>query len=271
MAMLKKNLLRIYFFLSEQIGINPLKALTSARSLPHYLYDFFRVRRLYKGKIIINPCLCDRFNEAGSNGNEYFKQDLLVAQKVFVDNPANHVDVGSRIDGFVAHVASFRSIEVIDIRNSRRNIPGVVFTQANMMSSEIVKIMDVDEQGYCDSISCLHAIEHFGLGRYGDPLNPLGYQLGIQNLSKLLSMGGILYLSTPIGDERIEFNANWVFNPKTIIDSAKSAGLALSELIVIDQRGEHELVSDLSDERIRTLSEHEYHLGLFVFVKTNSQ
>ena len=36
----------------------------------------------------------------------------------------------------------------------------------------------------CDSISCLHALEHFGLGRYNDPLDPNGHLKGFNNISK---------------------------------------------------------------------------------------
>jgi hypothetical protein len=32
-------------------------------------------------------------------------------------NPVRHIDIGSRIDGFVANVAAFRKIEVLDVRN----------------------------------------------------------------------------------------------------------------------------------------------------------
>jgi hypothetical protein len=87
--------------------------------------------------------------------------------------------------------------------------------------------------GYCDSLSCLHAIEHFGLGRYGDPVNPIGYQSGIVNMVQLLKSGGTFYLSTPIGRERVEFNANWVFDPRSILRFAESKGLILKKLIVI--------------------------------------
>jgi len=65
---------------------------------------------------------------------------------------------------------------------------------------------------YCDSISCLHALEHFGLGRYGDPVNYDGYILGLNNLYRILKAGGKLYLSVPIGPQRIEFNAHRVFS-----------------------------------------------------------
>jgi hypothetical protein len=65
---------------------------------------------------------------------------------------------------------------------------------------------------YCDSISCLHALEHFGLGRYGDPIRYNGHLLGFNNLDRILKKHGKLYLSVPIGPARIEFNAHRVFS-----------------------------------------------------------
>ena len=56
------------------------------------------------------PCLFDRYDESGSADQVYFVQDLHVAQRVFRAVPNRHVDVGSRIDGFVANVATFREL-----------------------------------------------------------------------------------------------------------------------------------------------------------------
>lgn len=64
---------------------------------------------------------------------------------------------------------------------------------------------------YCDSISSLHAIEHFGLGRYGDPIDYFGYLKALQNIAKIVKTGGTFYFSVPIGPQRIEFNAHRVF------------------------------------------------------------
>jgi hypothetical protein len=66
--------------------------------------------------------------------------------------------------------------------------------------------------GYCRSLSCLHALEHFGLGRYGDPVSYEGHLTGLANLTLMLQTGGRLYLSVPIGPQRIEFNAHRVFS-----------------------------------------------------------
>jgi hypothetical protein len=61
-------------------------------------------------------------------------------------------------------------------------------------------------------------MEHFGLGRYGDPINYDGHLIGLNNLYKILKKNGKLYFSVPIGRlQRIEFNAHRVFSPKYLI------------------------------------------------------
>jgi len=263
----KKILIRLHSFLSEQLGLDPLKTFAGLRGFPEFVRDLIEFRRGYQGKLILNPYLGDRYKEGGSTRNEYFWQDLLVAQRIFLGRPLRHVDVGSRIDGFVAHVASFRSVEVFDIRPVNSDIPGVVFKQADLMSADSVASLCAGNVGYCDSLSCLHAIEHFGLGRYGDPVNPFGYRQGIENLSQLLRPGGRLYLSTPIGSERVEFNANWVFDPNTIVRVANAAGLHLDELTVLDQQGGNQTVLSPSLDKLNALAKEHYHLGIFHFLK----
>jgi hypothetical protein len=76
------------------------------------------------------PCLDDRYLPIETASGHYFHQDLLIAHKIFVNNPKKHVDVGSRMDGFVAHVASFRQIEVFDVRPLESSIPNISFKRA---------------------------------------------------------------------------------------------------------------------------------------------
>jgi hypothetical protein len=209
------------------------------------------------------PCLQDWHEEAGSTKSEYFRQDLLVARKIFEAEPQRHVDIGSRVDGFVAHVASYREIEVFDVRPMTSQIPGIVFREVDLM-----KTMDTNspKREYCDSLSCLHAIEHFGLGRYGDAVDPLGYERGIANMALLLKPGGRLYLSTPVGQERVEFNANWVFDPFRIKKCGEANALNLSEIRIINTRGEAKEVP-LNTQSLQSLANEHYNLGLFIFIK----
>ena len=197
-------LLRLYWLLRAQFGIDPIKPLRSLRGLPRFVRDYFRFRSSYTGRLELLPCLHDWHEEGGATKLEYFWQDLLVARKIFAARPERHVDVGSRVDGFVAHVASFREIEVFDVRPISTQIPGVTFRQADLMQP-VAGMAD-----YCDSVSCLHALEHFGLGRYGDPIDPKGFERGLANMAALLRKDGVFYLSVPIGVERVEFNAHRV-------------------------------------------------------------
>jgi hypothetical protein len=128
-----KNILIKLHWLSSQFGLDPLRFLRSLRGLPRFISDWWKFRRAYQGSLVWKPCLHDRYEEGGTTKSEYFWQDLLVARWIFDAAPEKHVDVGSRVDGFVAHVASFREIEVFDVRPISSNIPGVVFKRADLM------------------------------------------------------------------------------------------------------------------------------------------
>jgi hypothetical protein len=154
----------------------------------------------------------ERGQVSGAMRGHYFHQDVHVARRVFENNPKRHIDVGSRIDGFVAHVASFREIEVLDIRPQRDRCHDIHFRQANLLD------LGSDFVGISDSVSCLHTIEHIGLGRYGDPIDPDGHIKAVQALGAMVGAGGRLYVSTPIGPQRVEFHAHRVFGVPYLLD-----------------------------------------------------
>lgn len=202
---------RYYRFL-VLIGLEPYQLLHTIRTLPVYLHNRHRFNVMLRqhphlefpmGRVY--PMLSDRTASSGRTSGAYFHQDLLVAQRIFENKPVKHVDIGSRIDGFAAHVASFREIEVIDIRNQPVRIHNISFMQGDFMRE------DFPMTDYCDSVSCLHALEHFGLGRFGDPLDYDGHLKGFRNLYRILHAVGKCYLSVPIGPQRVEFDAHRVF------------------------------------------------------------
>ena len=261
---MKQTLIKLHWILASQLGLDPQRFLRSLRGLPHYLWDYIAFRKGYSGNMKLMPCLHDRYEEGGATKSEYFWQDLMVARAIHTANPVKHVDIGSRVDGFVAHVASFRDCEVFDVRPISTEVPGVVFRQADLMNP--ASLPTTAGRGYCDSLSCLHAIEHFGLGRYGDSVNPQGYQRGIANMAQLLQPSGTFYLSTPIGRERVEFNANWVFDPRSILRCAEAEGMTLKKLILITPAsGPQESAIDAI--ALAALAMQRYQLGLFIFTK----
>ena len=99
-----------------------------------------------------------------------------------------------------------------------------------------------------DSLSCLHALEHFGLGRYGDPVNYNGYLLGLDNLYLILKKGGKFYFSVPIGPQRIEFDAHRVFSISYLLELFDNK-YHIDHFSYVDDKGnlhENELITDKS-------------------------
>ena len=131
---LKRSLIRLHQ-LSSQFGIDPRRFARAFVAISAFIHDYTRFRRTCRGPMTFNPQLHDRHTEAGVTKSEYFWQDLIVARWIHEANPERHVDVGSRTDGFVAHVASFREIEVFDVRPITTEIPGVTFRQADLMDA----------------------------------------------------------------------------------------------------------------------------------------
>jgi SAM-dependent methyltransferase len=212
----KQKLIGIYENI-RLFGFDPVSLLNSCRGLRYYFHDYLLIRKqkgtdstFYFGQN--RPILGERFSESGTMSGHYFHQDLYVACRIFVNKPNRHLDIGSRIDGFVAHVAVYRELEVIDIREQKGKVKNVVFINADLMQ------LPVNMVNAYDSISSLHAIEHFGLGRYGDPVDYNGYIKAINNITKMLKVGGKFYFSVPIGEQRIEFNAHRVFSIRYLLD-----------------------------------------------------
>jgi SAM-dependent methyltransferase len=205
-------------FLQNLTNISIIKTWRKIYRLPFYFNSYFKLKKQSKQKgndfpISCNyPCLLDIDEAGGVASGVYFNQDLYVAQEIFKRQPIKHLDIASRIDGFVAHVAGFRKIEVMDIRKIDVELENITFIQKDLMRE------DESFHEYCDSLSCLHALEHFGLGRYGDTLDIDGHKKGLKNISKLLKKGGTAYISVPMGDQRIEFNAHRVFSTRYLLN-----------------------------------------------------
>jgi hypothetical protein len=116
-----------------------------------------------------------------------------------------------------------------------------------------------------DSLSCLHAVEHFGLGRYGDPINPNGHLIGFNNMLKLLSPNGRLYISFPVNSSQTKtyFNAHRVFNYKEILSWQGSEELSLLRFDLVDDFGDLHTDLNIDEVNIRL----EYGCGIYTFIK----
>lgn len=181
--------------------------------------------------IDLYPRLLDRGDDAaGSLDAHYFYQDIWAATKVRESRQEHHVDVGSRVDGFVAHCACFvTSLTYVDLRELHLDLPNVSVTPGTILKLPFAPRSVL-------SLSSLHVVEHIGLGRYGDPLDPSGSMKAMAELSRVLAPGGNLYFSVPIGRERICFNAHRVLSPRTVLKAFSALDLVSFGAIGDDRR-----------------------------------
>jgi SAM-dependent methyltransferase len=203
---------RLFYF-----GLEPMKFFQALRGLPRYWRDKSVLKQQMKNDKSFPfgnpyPILTERNEDAGTLSGHYFHQDLFVAQQIFLNKPKRHLDIGSRVDGFSAHVAVFRTIEILDVRPLCSKVDNIIFRQADLMQ------LPDDLIECCDSISALHSIEHFGLGRYGDPIDFYGHVKAVNNIAKMLAKNGTFYFSVPIGPQRIDFNAQRVFSVSYLLN-----------------------------------------------------
>jgi SAM-dependent methyltransferase len=248
-------------YILDHAGFNPKKTLVFFRNLPWYINSLNTFRRRTNKEFPIRtlyPCLSDKNDSSGNAKGHYFHQDLYVSQKIFENKPKKHVDVGSRIDGFVAHVASFREIEVFDIRNISSKVKNIVFTQTDFMNPSN------SHKEYADSVSSLHTIEHFGLGRYGDTIDSEGHIKGLNNICSILKPDGIFYLSIPISNiQRVEFNAHRVFSLR-YIQNILSSMFEFIEFSYIDDSGDLYIDQDIQKVMNKEI---QYGCGIFILRK----
>lgn len=258
---MKALLLRVLRLLA-QLEIHPTRTLRALAALPAYIGDWRRFARETDRPMRPYPCLTDREAGASSLG-EYFWQDLFVARRILDANPRRHVDVGSRIDGFIAHLACVRVVEVYDIRPLDARIPNVRFRQWDLTDGGPAAPAD-----QADSVSCLHTLEHVGLGRYGDRLDANGWRIALGRLAGLVAPGGRLWLSVPVGRRRVEFNAHRVFDPREILSLAAEQGLAGSGFHVLDGPALPRSVE--GSEAIAAVAALDYAVGIFCFERPHA-
>ena len=265
-----KRLARIADAHLSVYGWSPIRTLGAIRGTPAFWRDLYRFCR-HPGRSrdwkigALCPYLTDAVEQSGVARGHYFHQDLLIAQRIFERNPRRHIDVGSRFDGFVAHIASFRLIEFADFRPLSNAVRNVQFLQFDLMAPP-----PPDRVGICDSLSCLHVIEHLGLGRYGDRIDPHGHRKGFRHLVQMLEPGGLLYFSVPIGRQRIEFNAHRVFGLQRLLQMFQDENLELVAMSYVDDNGDLVENVQVSSELNAKVEAMNYGCGIFELRKAGA-
>ena len=201
----------------------------------------------------IYPCLKDKITKTPFD-HHYTYHPAWAARILAKTKPEYHVDISS-ILSFSTIVSAFVPIKFYDYRPADLKL--------NNLESGFA---DLKKLSFADnsipSLSCMHTIEHIGLGRYGDEIDPQGDLKSINELKRVLKSGGDLLFVTPVGKSRIEFNAHRIYSYEQVIDFFSP--LSLKEFALIPDSGGIILNADPA-----LVKEQNYGCGCFWFKKSN--
>lgn len=234
------------------------RAYTAAGVLPGFA-RYLRDRAAYRGMEGAEPLrwrdafpkLTDRMMSSPYDAH-YLHQDTWAAQRVAEAAPERHVDVGSRVD-YVCFLTAITKVTFVDIRPLTAEVEGLESIAGSVLE------MPYEDRSLA-SVSCLHVAEHIGLGRYGDPLDPLGSRKAAAELQRIVAPGGQLLFSLPVGRPRVCFNAHRIHDPAQV--RAFFDELDLVEFAGVDDAGTFRRHRELGE-----LAGQSYACGMFRLVR----
>ena len=184
----------------------------------------------------------------------YVYHTAWALRRLLAHRPAAHVDVSSSIY-FAALGSAVIPMTHFDYRPPRLQLSNLQCRPGDLLELPL-------PSDSVDSLSCMHVLEHVGLGRYGDPLDSLGDVKGARELSRVLGRGGRLYFVAPVGRPRVCFNGHRIYD----FDAVRSLfpSLTLEESALVPDEATSGLVENPGPALINA---QEYGCGCFVFRK----
>jgi hypothetical protein len=200
------------------------------------------------------PCIGEK--TAGTNFDRHYVYHPAWAARVLArTKPECHMDISSALQ-FSAILSAFVPVKFYDYRPAHLSL-------SNFSSSkcDLARLPFPDES--VTSLSCMHTVEHIGLGRYGDPIDPDGDLKAMSELRRVLAPGGSLLFVVPIGRPRIAFNAHRIYGYRQIREYF--ADLTLKEFALIpEDEKDGGLIYNASQEQA---DKETYGCGCFWFLK----
>jgi len=174
------------------------------------------------------PCLEDNTQVTGFD-HHYIYHLAWAARILAKTKPGYHVDISSSLY-FCTIVSAFVPIQFYDCRPAEISLSNLTSDHVDLTSLPF-------EENSIHSLSCMHTIEHIGLGRYGDPIDPDGDLKAIAELKRVLSHGGNLLFVVPVGkDAKIMFNAHRIYTYNQIVSYFYDFELVVFSLIMDDPK-----------------------------------
>jgi|GEM_PF-185918 len=217
----------------------------------YYKFKAFRNNRFRLSPFDFYPLMREKTPNTAFDSH-YVYHTSWAARKVKEINPTRHTDISSSLY-FCGLVSAFIPVDFYDYRPAGLNLSGL--TSA---SADLTKLSFADNS--IPSLSCMHTIEHVGLGRYGDPIDPQGDLIAINELKRVVAIGGSILFVVPVGVPRIEYNAHRIYSFEMIQEYF--SGLKLKEFSLINDYGKYITNADPA-----LVKEQKYACGCFWFIK----
>jgi len=201
------------------------------------------------------PQLYDKTSDTDFDAH-YIYHPAWAARILSKVKPKLHIDISSKLY-FSTLVSAFVPVDFYDYRPANiKNLSNLNSKQGNLLSLPF-------KDNSVESISCMHTVEHIGLGRYGDPLDPEGDLKAIKELKRVTAKGGTLLLVTPVGKPRLMYNAHRIYSYEQIISYFD--GFELKEFSLLTDNVYKEGILIEADKDL--VSQQNYGCGCFWFVK----
>jgi SAM-dependent methyltransferase len=226
---------RLWRVLRSVPGVTQTRvALNKLLSLAKFSSEYRRFQRLARdtpSRFVLHwsdrlRCSNDR-TETTNFDRHYVYHTAWAARVLAATRPCEHVDISSSVY-FCGMVSAFIPVTFYDYRPAALQLEGLDSRPADLMA------LPFDDASVA-SLSCMHVIEHIGLGRYGDALDPEGDLRAMAELSRVLAPGGNLLLVAPVGRPRIQFNAHRIYAYRQIVE--RFAGLDLVDFSLVPDDG----------------------------------
>lgn len=200
------------------------------------------------------PCLHD--DTAVTGFDRHYVYHVAWAMRVVKEiNPDVHIDFSSSLH-FCTALSAFIPVQFYDYRPAKLELEGL-----ESLKGDLTKIAFADNSIH--SLSCMHTVEHVGLGRYGDAIDYDGDLKAIAELKRVVKPGGSLLFVVPIGKARIQFNAHRIYSYEMVLNNFNGFGLREFTLIP-----EHERDGGLIRNATKSQADKEkYGCGCFWFIK----
>lgn len=227
---------------------------------PFVLLDFFKFQKKDKNKrfklsiLDFYPQVKDKTLKTGFD-RHYVYHTSWAARKVKELNPEFHTDISSSLY-FSGIVSAFVPVKFYDYRPAQLKLSGL-----ESKSCDLTKLSFSDNS--IKSLSCMHTVEHIGLGRYGDQIDPNGDVRATKELERVVAVGGYLIFVVPVGKPKIEFNAHRIYSYEQVIGLFPN--LKLVEFsIVTDTVEQGDFIENTDPQLVQSQN---YACGCFLFKK----